>query len=61
MKVFEMRQKSKEDLAAVLDEQRRRAEEVHLQILQKKLKDVSELGKIRRRIARILTIIREKI
>lgn len=60
MKITEIRQKTKEDLDHMLQERRRRMEELRIDIMQKKAKDTSELGKIRKEIAQILTVGKEK-
>lgn len=56
MKIRELRQKSKEELAALLVEKRERADALRLLILRKKVKNVKELGSVKKDIARILTI-----
>lgn len=61
MKIIELRQKSKEDLFSMLDGERHRAEELRIELHERKVKNVRELGKIRKDIARILTLIKEKL
>ena len=57
MKISELRQKSREELRALLDEERRHFDESRVLIRQKKVKNVKELKALRRHIARILTLL----
>ncbi|MEK7082057.1 MAG: 50S ribosomal protein L29 [Patescibacteria group bacterium] len=56
MKIAELRQKSKEELAALLVEKREYADSLRISIRRKKVKNVKELGAVRKDIARILTV-----
>ncbi len=60
MKTSELRQKPKEELHEVLRERRARAEELRFLLGQKKVKNVRELAEVKKDIARILTILKEK-
>lgn len=56
MKISELRQKSKGELTDLLAEKRERAYALRLLILRKKVKNIKELGMVKKDIARILTI-----
>ena len=58
MKALELRQKTPEELRALLGEKRGHAEELHFLLRQKKVKNVRELREIKKDIARILTLLR---
>ena len=60
MKALELRPKSKEELAGVLRERKARAEELGFLLGQKKIKNVRELAEVKKDIARILTLLKEK-
>ncbi|MBI2096583.1 MAG: 50S ribosomal protein L29 [Candidatus Sungbacteria bacterium] len=60
MKAVELRQKSKEELRESLAALEKRAAEVRFEALRKKMKNVKELMHIRRDIARVLTLMKEK-
>lgn len=55
MKMNELVQKSKEELITLLQEKRRRADEVVFLLHSKKVKNVKELSQIKKDIARIMT------
>lgn len=54
----DIRQKSKEELENLLREKRGRLDEMSFLRHQKKLKDVKEFSRVKKDIARILTVIR---
>ena len=56
MKAQELKQKSETDLKELLKERRSRLEELRFLLSQGKVKQVHEVGQIRKDIARILTI-----
>ena len=60
MKAMELRKKSSEDLSSLLRERRLRREELISALRQKRAENVRELRMVRKDIARILTIIKEK-
>lgn len=60
MRVAELRQKPKEELPGVLRERRARAEELRFLLGQKKVKNVRELAEVKKDIARILTLLKDK-
>ena len=57
MKILELRQKSKEDLKALLQGKRSRIDELKFLLQQKKVKNVKETAGIKKDIARILTVL----
>ncbi|MBI2640240.1 MAG: 50S ribosomal protein L29 [Candidatus Sungbacteria bacterium] len=59
MKTAELRKKTKEDLSTLLDEKKRRREELVPLLRGGKVKNTKELRGVKRDIARILTIISE--
>jgi len=59
MKIQELRQKSKEELRSLLQEKRKRLEELNFLLHQKKVKNVKEPAAIKKDIARILTLLKE--
>ena len=59
MRAAELRQKSREDLKELLEEKKRRRDELVGSLREKKTKNVKELKGVRRDIARILTVTRE--
>ena len=60
MKAVELRKKPPEELRQLLQEKLLRMEELRALLAQKKAKNVKELGLVRRDIARIFTLLREK-
>ena len=56
MKINELKQKSKEELTTLFMEKKRRIDELHFLLDQKKVKNVKELANLKKDIARILTI-----
>ncbi len=60
MKIKEIRQKTKEELQKLLTEQRERLRVLRFDIKLKKYKNVREIRKTKKNIARILTILKEK-
>ena len=61
MKMKELKQKPPEELASLLKERRERLVDLSFQTHQKKIKNVREIRKIKRDIARLLTLAQEKI
>ncbi len=60
MKASELRQKTEKELQRLLTEKRDKLRELRFDLVSGKVKNVGEIRKIRRDIARILTIINEK-
>ncbi len=60
MKISEIRTKSKLDLENLLINKREEARRIRFDIASHKIKDVKALNKIKREIAKILTILKEK-
>jgi ribosomal protein L29 len=58
MKAFDLRKQTPDALTSLLQEKRLRVEELRLLSAQKKIKNVKELGLVRKDIARILTLLR---
>ena len=58
MKIRELRQKSKEELAKLLSEKRNRTLSLGFDLAGGRVKNVKEMREIKRDIARILTLIR---
>jgi len=56
----QLREKSKSDLATLLDERRSRLGELSFLAAQRKIKNVRERSAVRRDIARILTVMKEE-
>ena len=56
MKISELRQKTPDDLTEVLRERQARLDELRFLLHQKKVKNVKEVGAIKKDIARILTL-----
>lgn len=59
MKMNELRQKSREELGALLAQKRGRIAELRFLLHQKKVKNMKELSAVRKDIARILTLMRK--
>lgn len=57
MKINELRQKSREELAVLLTERRERIAALGFMLRQKKTKNVKEAGMLKKDVARILTIL----
>lgn len=57
MKINELRQKSREELAVLLTERRERIAALGFMLRQKKTKNVKEAGMLRKDVARILTLL----
>lgn len=60
MKIVELKQKNKEELRRLLEENKTKVEELRWLLGQKKIKNVREIGQIKKDIARILTILKEQ-
>lgn len=60
MRANELQQKSKEELQEILQERRRRLDDLRWQLSQKKVKNVKELKEVKKDIARILTFLKLK-
>ncbi len=56
MKIIELRQKSPEELRALLEEKKNRIDELKFLLRQKKVKNVKEMGTAKKEVARILTL-----
>jgi len=59
MKAKELRQKTKEELAVMLKENREKTRVLRFDLASKKLKKTNELGEVKRQIAQILTILKK--
>jgi len=60
MKIKELRQKSKDDLKKILQDDREKTRQIRFDMSSGKIKNVREINKIKKDIARILTILSEK-
>ena len=60
MKINELRQKSKDELNALLAEKRARIDELRFLLHQKKVKNVKETTSARKDIAMIMTLLNQK-
>jgi large subunit ribosomal protein L29 len=60
MKIKELRQKSKDDLNKILQDDREKVRQIRFDMSSGKVKNVREINKIKKDIARILTILNEK-
>ena len=60
MKINELRQKSKDELNALLAEKRARIDELRFLLHQKKVKNVKETASARKDIAMIMTLLNQK-
>ncbi|MEK7565388.1 MAG: 50S ribosomal protein L29 [Patescibacteria group bacterium] len=59
-KVKELRQRNIEDLKKTLHEEKVKLSDLNFKLVGSQIKNVSEFGKIKRNIAVLLTIIKEK-
>lgn len=59
MKILELRQKTKSELQKLLQDNRERLRQLRFDLIAGKVKNVREIRKIKKEIARILTIISE--
>ncbi|OGZ69911.1 MAG: 50S ribosomal protein L29 [Candidatus Staskawiczbacteria bacterium RIFCSPHIGHO2_12_FULL_38_11] len=60
MKTNELRQKDKSELQKSIEELRKKLSDVRFKFSSNQLKNVKEAGNIKKEIARILTVIKEK-
>jgi large subunit ribosomal protein L29 len=60
MKVIELRQKTKAELEKILSENRRKIGQFRLDLASGKVKNVREIRNIKKDIARILTLLKQK-
>ncbi|MDD3032432.1 MAG: 50S ribosomal protein L29 [Candidatus Pacebacteria bacterium] len=60
MKTQELKKLSKEELVKSLDENRKKAQEMRMDLATSKVKNVKELNEIKKTIAKILTILNTK-
>lgn len=60
MKALELRTRSRQELEDMVRELKEKSEALRYDIQRKKLKNVKELGRVRRDIARIMTVMSEK-
>jgi large subunit ribosomal protein L29 len=60
MIIEEIRKKTEKELQKILAEKRDESREVRFKVASRQFKDYKKLGKIKKDISRILTIIREK-
>jgi large subunit ribosomal protein L29 len=61
MRASELRKKSKEELEKILKEKREHLQKLKFDLSLGKLKNVKEIGQVKKDIARILTILNSKI
>jgi len=59
MKAKELKQKTKEELAMIIKENREKLRSLRFDLAGKKLKKTDEIGKVKREIAQILTILKQ--
>jgi large subunit ribosomal protein L29 len=59
MKITELRQKSKPELQKLLQDNRDRLRQLHFDLAAGKVKNVREIRRIKKEIARILTILKQ--
>ena len=59
MRIIELRQKNKEELQRILVEDREHLRSLRFDLAAGKVKNVREIRKIRKDIARVLTLLRE--
>ncbi len=60
MEASELRQKSKEELARLVRDEREKLRNLRFDLASGKVKNVREIRKVRKNIARALTLIKEK-
>lgn len=60
MRIAELRQKSKSELQKLLQDSRERLRQLRFDLAAGKVKNVREIRQIKKDIARILTLLREK-
>lgn len=60
MKIIELRQKNTDELQTLLEEKRIKLEELKFLASQRKIKNVKEVSLLRKDIARIATLLKEK-
>ena len=60
MKTQELKKLSKEELVKSLDDNRKKAQEMRMDLATSKVKNVKELNEIKKTIAKILTILNTK-
>ena len=60
MKAKELREKSKEELEGILNDLKKKLQKLRFDLAEKRLKNVREIRKTKREIARVLTILKEK-
>jgi large subunit ribosomal protein L29 len=61
MKVKELREKSNNELQKILKEEREKLRKLRFDLVAGKIKNVREIRKVKKEIARILTVLNEKI
>ena len=61
MKMVELREKTKEELTALLADEKVELDNLKFQLHQGKLKNVKELGKRKKDIARIVTLLHQSV
>lgn len=60
MKIKELREKTEKELKKLLLSQREKLRDLRFKVSQKQLKNIREIRSIKRNIAKILTVTREK-
>ena len=60
IKAKELKQKTAEELAMILKENHEKIRAMHFDLASKKLKNTNELALLRKQVAQILTILKEK-
>lgn len=60
MKNIDLQNKTKEELITILDDLKAKLLQFNFELGEKRLKDFSQVGKTKKNIARILTIVKQK-
>jgi len=60
MKTNELRQRSKEELKEIVNELKKKLQELRFDLVSGKVKNVREIRKTKKEIARVLTVLGEK-
>lgn len=60
MKIKELREKEKKELEELLIENREKLRDLRFKVVSRQFKNIKEIGKAKKLIAQILTIIKEK-
>lgn len=60
MKAKEMRQKSKDELEKIIKDDREKIRQLRFNLSSGKVKNIKEAGNLKKKIARVLTILKER-